>query len=92
MAPKGSGSQASTLVARGSSASNENKVAAARPTPTGTVRRRTPARSSAQPRSGYFYTDDTALIKLSPTSVIIMAVAFIVFVFILHIFGKLRGA
>lgn len=85
-----SSSQASTLVARGGAA-GENKVAA-RPTPTGTVRRRTPGRGMQTRSSSYFYTDDTSLIKLSPTTVIILAVAFIVFVFILHIFGKLRGA
>ncbi|KAL6778856.1 SEC61B [Auxenochlorella protothecoides x Auxenochlorella symbiontica] len=84
-------SQASTLVNRGGRSGGEG-ASAPRSTPTATASRarRASTRGSAA-KGGYFYTDDSSAIKLSPTAVIGAAVSFIIFVFILHIFGKLRG-
>ncbi|KAK2077679.1 hypothetical protein QBZ16_004525 [Prototheca wickerhamii] len=72
-----SSSQASTLVNRGGRA-GDTTVA--------------PTRVAAGRTEGqkYFYAEDGSIIKLSPSAVIGAAVCFIVFVFILHIFGKLR--
>jgi protein transport protein SEC61 subunit beta len=36
-----------------------------------------------------FYTDDAPGLKISPTVVLVMSVAFIGFVTLLHVFGKL---
>lgn len=86
----GSSSQASTLVQRGG-ATGENRVAT-RSTPSGTVGRRRPStRSSAPSKQNYFYTEDSSLIKFTPTQVIVGSIAFIVFVFSMHIIGKLRA-
>ncbi|GAQ90664.1 protein transport protein sec61 beta subunit [Klebsormidium nitens] len=93
MPPKGSSSQASSLVRRGSGA------ATAAP-PAGTLASR-PSGGAKGPRrrSGYggavssslmrFYTDDAPGLKISPTVVLVMSVAFIGFVTLLHVFGKL---
>ncbi|KAI7838616.1 hypothetical protein COHA_007623 [Chlorella ohadii] len=57
-----------------------------------TRRRSSAAGTAARGKSAsFFYTDDSAVIKLSPQAVIVAAISFIVFVFILHIFGKLRS-
>ncbi|PSC71932.1 transport Sec61 subunit beta [Micractinium conductrix] len=56
------------------------------------TRRRSSAASGGRGKgSSYFYTEDSAAIKLSPQAVIVSAIGFIVCVFILHIFGKLRS-
>uniref|UniRef100_A0A7C8YHR0 Protein transport protein Sec61 subunit beta n=1 Tax=Opuntia streptacantha TaxID=393608 RepID=A0A7C8YHR0_OPUST len=37
-----------------------------------------------------FYTDDAPGLKVSPTTVLVMSIAFIAFVISLHVFGKLH--
>ncbi|KAI3431373.1 hypothetical protein D9Q98_004428 [Chlorella vulgaris] len=54
-------------------------------------KRRTAAAGGRGKGSNYFYTDASSVLKLSPQAVIVSAISFIVFVFILHIFGKLRS-
>mmetsp|Transcript_25579 Transcript_25579/g.55724 ORF Transcript_25579/g.55724 Transcript_25579/m.55724 type:complete len:90 (-) Transcript_25579:1719-1988(-) len=58
--------------------------------------RRRPVRSGGaggkQAASMNYYTDDSPGLKISPVVVISMSIGFIVFVTILHVVGKLRGA
>ncbi|EFN53904.1 expressed protein [Chlorella variabilis] len=54
-------------------------------------RRRSSAAGRGKSGSSYFYTDASSVLKLSPQAVIVAAISFIVFVFVLHIFGKLRS-
>jgi protein transport protein SEC61 subunit beta len=55
-------------------------------------RRRTagrPSSSNSKQQATSFYTDDSPGLKISPVVVIGMSIGFIVFVTVLHVFGKL---
>ncbi|KAK9824477.1 hypothetical protein WJX72_010657 [[Myrmecia] bisecta] len=101
MAKGTAASQATTIVPRGAGPRATTNA----PTTAAGLRRRAPSQRSsgggggAMTRGGgggggfgmNFYTDDSPGLKISPVLVMTMSVAFIAFVTILHVIGKLRG-